>query len=89
MDFGPPSLIVLSEEQLRSIVEEVVRDVVLGSAPRERELLSTNDMAERVGVCADTVRRWVSEGDCPHVRAGRKLRFRAEHVIAWLEERSG
>jgi excisionase family DNA binding protein len=81
-------LIVTTKSDLR----EIIRDAVCEAAHRyERvpELLSTKQMAARLDVSADTVRKWVARDDCPCVRAGRALRFREDAVIAWLEDRGG
>jgi excisionase family DNA binding protein len=47
---------------------------------------SAEELGKRIRVHARTVRNWVLHG-CPHVRAGRKLRFREPDVLQWLEER--
>jgi excisionase family DNA binding protein len=82
------ALIVTTESAIRAIVMDAVSAAVqpFGSAP---ELLSTKQIAARLDVNADTVRKWVSRDDCPCVRAGRTLRFREDAVIAWLEDRGG
>ena len=82
------SLIVTTERVIRAIVEDAVGEAVqrFESVP---ELLSSEQIAARLDVTADTIRKWVSRDDCPCVRAGRKLRFREEAVIGWLEERRG
>ncbi len=82
------ALIVTTESAIRAIVKDAVSEAVqrFESVP---ELLSAEQIAARLDVTADTVRKWVSRDDCPCVRAGRKLRFREEAVIAWLEDRGG
>jgi excisionase family DNA binding protein len=82
------ALIVTTESAIRAIVMDAVSAAVqpFGSAP---ELLSTKQIAARLDVNADTVRKWASRDDCPCVRAGRTLRFREDAVIAWLEDRGG
>ena len=54
------------------------------------KLLSTNDVAERVGVDAHTVRRWRSAGlTPPPIAIGGVIRWRPEVIERWLEEREG
>ncbi|MGB8221290.1 MAG: helix-turn-helix domain-containing protein [Polyangiales bacterium] len=84
----PDALIVTSKSDLREIIRDAVSEAV-ERYERVPELLSTKEMAARLDVSADTVRKWVSRDDCPCVRAGRTLRFREDAVIAWLEDRGG
>jgi len=84
----PDALIVTTETDLREIIRDAVSEAV-ARYERVPELLSTKQMAARLDVSADTVRKWVSRDDCPCVRAGRTLRFREGAVIAWLEDRVG
>jgi excisionase family DNA binding protein len=58
-----------------------------GANKQPKELLTADELAVRLDVVADTIRKWVSRDGCPCVRAGRKLRFREDAVIAWLETR--
>ena len=82
------NLIVTSKSDLREIIHDAVSEAV-HRYERVPELLSTKQMAARLDVSADTVRKWVARDDCPCVRAGRALRFREDAVIAWLEDRGG
>lgn len=57
------------------------------------ELLSTGRVAERLGVCPATVRKWAKECALPHYnitggrgRAG-KFAFRWSEVQEWLEDK--
>jgi excisionase family DNA binding protein len=81
-------LIVTTKADLWEIIRDAVSEAV-ARYERVPELLSTKQIAARLDVSADTVRKWVSRDDCPCVRAGRALRFREEAVIAMLEDRGG
>jgi excisionase family DNA binding protein len=59
----------------------------VGQQSNPKELLSAKELGKRLDVSPDTIRKWVSRDGCPCIRAGRKLRFREEAVIAWLEAR--
>ena len=82
------ALVVTTQSDLREIIRNAVSEAV-ARYERVPELLSTKELAARLDVSADTVRKWVSRDDCPCVRAGRALRFREDAVIAWLEDRGG
>jgi len=79
-------LIVTTRSALREIIRDALADALRGQETRAPELMSADALGKRIGVHARTVRNWVLQG-CPHVRAGRKLRFREPDVLQWLEER--
>ena len=63
------NLIVTTRTDLREIIRDAVSEAV-ARYERVPELLSTKELAARLDVSADTVRKWVSRDDCPCVRAG-------------------
>ena len=79
-------LIVTTRSALREIIRDALADALRGQEMPAPELMSADALGKRIGVHARTVRNWVLHG-CPHVRAGRKLRFREPDVLQWLEER--
>lgn len=82
----PDALIVTTKADLREIIRDALADALSDQRTPAAELMSAEGLGERIGVHARTVRNWVLHG-CPHVRAGRKLRFREPDVLQWLEER--
>jgi excisionase family DNA binding protein len=80
------NLIVTTRSALREIIRDALADALRGQKTPAPELMSAEEIGKRIGVHARTVRNWVLHG-CPHVRAGRKLRFREPDVLQWLEER--
>ena len=79
-------LIVTTKSDLREIIRDALADALRDQEKPSPELMSAEEIGKRIGVHARTVRNWVLHG-CPHVRAGRKLRFREPDVLEWLEER--
>ena len=82
----PLDLVVTTKSDLREIIRDALADALSDQEPSASELMSAEEVGKRIGVHARTVRNWVLDG-CPHVRAGRKLRFREPDVLRWLEER--
>ena len=79
-------LIVTTKSDLREIIRDALADALSDQKMPVAELMSAEEVGKRIRVHARTVRNWVFDG-CPHVRAGRKLRFREPDVLRWLEER--
>jgi excisionase family DNA binding protein len=46
--------------------------------------LSTEEVAELFGLSIQTIYRLAKEGNIPHVRIGRTLRFLAHELMDWL-----
>jgi excisionase family DNA binding protein len=82
----PDALIVTTKADLREIIRDALVDALNDQRTPAAELMSAEELGEHLRVHARTVRNWVLHG-CPHVRAGRKLRFREPDVLQWLEER--
>ncbi|MFZ1865504.1 MAG: helix-turn-helix domain-containing protein [Polyangiales bacterium] len=80
------NLIVTTKADLREIIRDALADALSDQKTPVAELMSAEELGKRIRVHARTVRNWVLHG-CPHVRAGRKLRFREPDVLQWLEER--
>ncbi len=79
-------LIVTTKSDRREIIRDALADALSDQRTPVAELMSVEEVGKRIRVHARTVRNWVLHG-CPHVRAGRKLRFREPDVLQWLEER--
>ena len=63
--------------------------ISVAASDREEPLLSSGEVAKRVGVSTSTVSSWVRQGWLtPHIRtAGGRLRFRWSDVERQLRER--
>lgn len=48
-------------------------------------LWAVKDVAQFLGVTERKVRSLIAEGELPHYKVGRVLRFRPEEVGAWLD----
>ena len=52
-------------------------------------LLTARDLAELLGVSAETVLRWTRRGELPAIRLpGGAIRYREDALDAWLAERA-
>ena len=49
------------------------------------KLLLAQDVAERLGVSLGEIYKLAARGEIPHIRLGRRLRFRGDEIEAWLD----
>jgi excisionase family DNA binding protein len=49
-------------------------------------LLTARQVADRLGITAETVLRWTRRGDLPGFKLGRAIRYREADLDAWLAE---
>ncbi len=65
----------------------MLKDQSLASTPTAaaKELVTGSELAERLGVSLPTLQRWRYEGSGPpFVKVGRKVRYAAADIDAWL-----
>ena len=77
----PTALPLMAREVLASLGFQVI---VMHSAPPAPRLVEVDEIAAVLGVTRWSVYRWAAQGRIPCVRAGRKVRFELERVIAAL-----
>ena len=81
-----PVMIVMRPAELGALIQQAVEAALQTKQP---ELMSAEEIGEKLDVSPDLVRLWARQG-CPHIRAGKKkLRFRLDAVVEWLESRDG
>lgn len=87
MSQNPQMMIMISPDDLRSMIRDAVHDAV-GSLPSEEAFVTSQQLADHIGVDVSTVtKRWARREGCPHVKHGREYRFKVSAVERWLEER--
>ena len=74
-------VVVVSRDELRSIVRDAVREA-LGDRT-EREWLTREQAAEHLGVSTKTISHYVERGTLKAHKLGRLLRFRREDLDAF------
>jgi excisionase family DNA binding protein len=52
----------------------------------EKQVLTTREAADYIGIKEETLRRWVAAQRVPFVRLNRLLRFRRSALDKWLAE---
>jgi excisionase family DNA binding protein len=78
----PSALPLMAREVFASLGLQVV--VMHSAPPAPPRLVEVDEIAAVLGVTRWSVYRWAAQGRIPCVRAGRKVRFELERVIAAL-----
>jgi len=50
-------------------------------------LLSTQEVADLLGVKLSTIYQWTHQGFIPHVKLGKFVRFKESEIAKWIEKR--
>ena len=79
-------------EAFKAFVFAFQRLIELPSPPHElvattetRDVMTADEVAEFLGVDRNTVYDFASRGVIPHQRLGKRLLFRRDAVVAWLD----
>ncbi len=54
-----------------------------------REVMDIRDAAEYLGISADTLYKYASEGFIPAFKLGNRWRFKRSLMESWMEQQSG
>jgi excisionase family DNA binding protein len=86
--FYPPEQVknFLSSVALPRIVSE--KGIVSGQISKEKELLSTSEASEFLGIKKNTLYEWIIQKKIPYIKVGRLVKFRREDLEAWLKRRT-
>jgi excisionase family DNA binding protein len=70
---------------LISIVSE--KAIVSEQITKQKELLSTTETAEFLGISKNTLYEWIIQKKIPHFKVGRLVKFKKEDLDAWLKKK--
>jgi len=70
---------------LTGIVSE--KGIVSGVITKQKELLSTEETAEFLGISKNTLYEWIIQKRVPHIKVGRLVKFKREDLENWLKTR--
>lgn len=79
------SLPLKLKDFLISIVSE--KAIVSEKITRQKELLSTTETAEFLGISKNTLYEWIIQKKIPHFKVGRLVKFKKEDLDAWLKKK--
>jgi len=83
------------DQLLAGLVDRIADAVAARLAEQSAQTQSTDEvvdepaMAERLGVSQPTLQRLRAAGDVPHVRLGRRVKYRPSDVLAALSGQVG
>ena len=88
MNANPTPIVVVSTEDLRSIIREAVAEALEGAnSTPQKTLITKEELAQILSCSTYTVQRMIKEG-MPHVRLGRAQRFDTEACQEWCAKRT-
>jgi len=64
------------------------KGIVSGQISREKQLLSTSEASEFLGIKKNTLYEWIIQKKIPHIKVGRLVKFKREDLEAWLKRRT-
>ena len=59
------------------------------AATEQREVMDIRQAADYLGISADTLYKYASEGFVPAFKLGNRWRFRKSLLDGWMDEKSG
>ncbi|MBD3268484.1 helix-turn-helix domain-containing protein [bacterium] len=74
-----------AEEQAR---KETNRQQTGGSNVKPVGFWTVSDVAQYLGLTDSTIYTWAQQGDIPHIKLGRMVRFRRSDIEKWLESQT-
>ena len=60
-----------------------------GPETQAREVMDIRQASEYLGISADSLYRYASEGTIPAFRLGNRWRFKKSRLDSWMDEQSG
>lgn len=81
------ALVVMTEEQLRTIVRDEVRTALRESPATSGDWVQADEVAAWLGVKRETLRTLVKRDGLPVHRAGKAYVFKRAEVEEWIEQR--
>jgi excisionase family DNA binding protein len=79
------SLPLQLKDFLISIVSE--KGIVSEQITKQKELLSTEETAEFLGISKNTLYEWIVQKKIPHFKVGRLVKFKREDLENWLKKK--
>ena len=76
-------------EKLKNFLAGIVSEkvIVSGVITKQKELLSTEETADFLGISKNTLYEWIVQKRIPHLKVGRLVKFRREELDEWLKKR--
>lgn len=85
MNAAKQTLVVLSADDLREMMSEVVREALNTNAAAPPSYMTLEQCAAMLNCTQRTIKNWIAEGGFPAFKVGAEFRFRREQVEAWVD----
>ena len=77
-------LISLTQEELRNIIRDVVREELKHKG--QKELLNQQEVCELLGCSVSAINKWKSENRIPYKKLGKRVFYPRTEVLAAMKE---
>jgi excisionase family DNA binding protein len=76
-------------QKLKDFLSGIVSEkaIVSGLITKQKELLSTEETAEFLGISKNTLYEWIVQKRIPHIKVGRLVKFKRDDLEEWLKKR--
>jgi excisionase family DNA binding protein len=76
-------------QKLKDFLSGIVSEkaIVSGLITKQKELLSTEETAEFLGISKNTLYEWIVQKRIPHIKVGRLVKFKRDDLDEWLKKR--
>jgi len=61
--------------------------IVSGQITKQKEILNSEEAAAFLGISINTLYEWVVQKKIPHMKVGRLLKFKRDHLEKWLQKK--
>lgn len=86
MEMPNTVVVELSEETIKRLGEVIAQKITFAKNAPE-PWITIEELSEKIGRGKGSLYKDVERSDIPHLRSGRKLRFRVTEVERWLRDR--
>ena len=90
MEKGTRLLVHLSTDEFRSLLKEIVKEVLTennNDRNNSQTLLNVQEAAALLNLAVNTLYEKTSEKLVPHYKHGKKIMFKKSELLAWVESR--
>ncbi len=79
--------ITITKEELKQLIEDAVFKATATQLELEYNLITENELSERIDISKVTLHKFSREGKIPYCKVGRTIRYNYKEVVESLKHR--